>query len=454
MKTTGTALAAALPVLQKLESCGFETVFVGGCVRDSLWKRPLKDIDIATAARPEQVMDLFPQTIPTGLKHGTVTVIHNDSHYEVTTFRTESGYEDFRRPASVQFVDNLAADLQRRDFTINAMAMRSNGEIFDPVGGLDDIRKGVLRCVGDPDARFQEDALRMLRAIRFAAEYELRIAPATWRAIKRHQRLLVNIAMERIGSECDKMIGGSHPDRAIVWFAASGLMDDTKEPLPERIQAWGGRRESLGSLANITLLDEPDDRWAACCLAGDLPLPAVKGLFQALCFSARRASRLTAIIALHEAMVEAIKNLSFRSENEWLSLLQDWKLRVLEHGEYASRAWLRIIGELPGLLPSAAERHSIPPLDRTTGSSVEADYSDSLINRLKRELDSLPAFSLSGLAADGSAVLARVGKPAGPWLGRLLEKLLRATALGEVANEKEQLLNYAEQVNRDEVIND
>ena len=177
-------------------------------VRNTIMGKYLKDVDIATSATPEQVIATFPKTIPTGLQHGTVTVIHKSENYEITTYRTESAYEEYRRPSQVHFVTELVADLMRRDFTINAMAMRADGTVVDPFGGMQDIQQRVLRCVGDANSRFQEDALRMVRAVRFAAEFGMRIAPNTWKPLRKYGPLLAHIAMERIGAEADKMVGG------------------------------------------------------------------------------------------------------------------------------------------------------------------------------------------------------------------------------------------------------
>ncbi|WP_317972443.1 CCA tRNA nucleotidyltransferase, partial [Paenibacillus sp. CCS19] len=222
----------ALPVLETLRQNGYEAVFVGGCVRDVIVGRPLTDIDIATSALPETVMSIFERTVPTGLAHGTVTVLLNDRSYEVTTYRSEAAYDDHRRPSGVSFIPNLDGDLLRRDFTMNAMAIKSDGSLIDLYGGMDDIEEGVIRCVGEADERFREDALRMVRAIRFASTFGYRIALSAWRAIRRNRDLLQHVAMERISIELDKMVGGAGPHRAAAWLAASGLLPRTRDPLP------------------------------------------------------------------------------------------------------------------------------------------------------------------------------------------------------------------------------
>ena len=173
-------------VLTRLEQAGFPAYAVGGCVRDTLLGRTPEDWDVTTAARPEQTAALFAgHSIPTGLRHGTVTVRQDGLSVEVTTFRTDGPYSDHRRPDAVYFSDSLAEDLCRRDLTVNAMAMDVRGALTDLYGGQDDLRRGVLRCVGDPDRRFGEDALRIMRTLRFSSvlgfTVEERTAPAQHR---------------------------------------------------------------------------------------------------------------------------------------------------------------------------------------------------------------------------------------------------------------------------------
>lgn len=201
-------------LLSILELDGYEAYIVGGCVRDKLYghgKEP-NDWDICTSAKPQEVIDLMDcygiQTIETGLKHGTVTVRYNDNNYEVTTYRIDGEYSDNRRPDSVTFVGDVVSDLSRRDFTINAMAYSRTGRLIDPFDGYRDLTWTRIRCVGDPDERFNEDGLRILRALRFASTYGFKIEPGTASAIHRNSHLLKNISAERIQSELTKMLCG------------------------------------------------------------------------------------------------------------------------------------------------------------------------------------------------------------------------------------------------------
>ena len=185
-------------IIHTLQNAGYEAYAVGGCVRDSILGRVPDDWDITTSARPEQVKALFRRTVDTGIKHGTVTVLMDKEGYEVTTYRIDGMYEDGRHPKDVTFTASLTADLRRRDFTINAMAYNDEDGLVDIFGGIQDIKGRLLRCVGDPEARFGEDALRMMRAVRFSAQLDYDIEENTRKAIKTLARTLEKVSAERI----------------------------------------------------------------------------------------------------------------------------------------------------------------------------------------------------------------------------------------------------------------
>ena len=204
-----------LNILCALDSAGHRAVLAGGCVRDSLLGRRPSDWDIASSASPEEVLALFPRCVPTGIKHGTVTVMSGGGSVEVTAFRAEGGYSDHRRPDSVSFGCPLEADLARRDLTVNAMAMDAAGEITDPFGGRDDLRRRLLRCVGEPERRFDEDALRMLRTVRFSAQLGFEIEPRTLEAIRALAHLASGLSAERVRDELLKTLRSPAP--GLVW---------------------------------------------------------------------------------------------------------------------------------------------------------------------------------------------------------------------------------------------
>lgn len=228
----------AIPVLKELESHGYEAYFVGGCVRDSLLNKGISDIDIATSAFPEEVQSIFPKHFDVGLEHGTVVVLFHGESYEITTFRTESTYSDYRRPDQVSFVRDLVEDTKRRDFTINAMALDARGVLFDYHDGLQDLEDQKIRAVGQAHDRFQEDALRMMRAIRFASQLGFELESQTYKAIQVLSKNLAYISIERIRIEFEKTMLGRHFNRCLPLIKESHLLD--------HFPLYNGQRYCLG----------------------------------------------------------------------------------------------------------------------------------------------------------------------------------------------------------------
>lgn len=216
-------------IIETIRNAGFEAYVVGGCVRDSILGREPEDWDITTSAKPEQVKKLFPRTIDTGIKHGTVTVMLDKESFEVTTYRIDGKYEDSRHPKEVTFTPNLKEDLRRRDFTINAMAYNDESGLVDIYGGLEDIERQIIRCVGDARERFREDALRIMRAIRFSAQLGYSIEEETRAAIRELAPTLEAISAERIQVELVKLLVSPHPD----YLRDAYDMGVTKIILPE-----------------------------------------------------------------------------------------------------------------------------------------------------------------------------------------------------------------------------
>lgn len=200
-------------IIEIIEKAGYEAYAVGGCVRDSLLLRNPNDWDITTSAKPEKVKELFKKTIDTGIEHGTVTVMMHHVGYEVTTYRIDGEYEDARHPKNVTFTSNLIEDLKRRDFTINAMAYNDRSGIVDAFDGISDLEKGIIRAVGNPRERFDEDALRMMRAVRFSAQLGYSIEEDTKKAIQELSINLQKISAERIQVELVKLVSSDHPEK-------------------------------------------------------------------------------------------------------------------------------------------------------------------------------------------------------------------------------------------------
>lgn len=206
--------AYVVKVITVLRDAGFQAYAVGGCIRDTVIGKKPSDWDVSTSAKPEEMLELFEKTIPTGIHYGTVTVIIDKQSVEVTTFRLDGEYKDGRKPDSVVFVSDIIQDLSRRDFTMNAMAMGPDGEVIDPYGGRRDISLRIIRCVGDPDVRFSEDALRMLRALRFAAVLNFDIHADILKSIEKLAPLAEQLSPERVRDELEKVLMSRKPELA------------------------------------------------------------------------------------------------------------------------------------------------------------------------------------------------------------------------------------------------
>jgi tRNA nucleotidyltransferase (CCA-adding enzyme) len=216
-------------IIKVLNSNKYEAFIVGGCVRDSIMGRVPQDWDIASNAKPDEVKSLFDKTIDTGIKHGTVTVVLNGQNYEITTYRIDGKYSDNRHPKCVEFTNSIEGDLARRDFTINAIAYHPKKGFIDPFNGKSDILNRLIRSVGNPDDKFNEDALRMLRAVRFSARLNFSLDKNVFDSIKHNNRLIINISMERIRDELTKILVSENPMKFIL-LRETGLL---KYILPE-----------------------------------------------------------------------------------------------------------------------------------------------------------------------------------------------------------------------------
>ena len=229
--TKRTVPPAVLEVVKGLQDGGFRAFLVGGCVRDMLRAQPPKDFDVASSARPEDVQRLFKKVIPTGIEHGTVTVVLRGEHVEVTTFRSEADYVDGRRPSKVEFHEDIEVDLGRRDFTMNAIAWDPNtGELVDPFGGQKDLALRTVRCVRDAMERFTEDGLRPLRAVRFATVLDFTLEPLTEAAIPKTLQIFRKVAVERINQEFVKLLLAPSVTKGLTLLSSTGLLG---EFLPE-----------------------------------------------------------------------------------------------------------------------------------------------------------------------------------------------------------------------------
>ena len=249
-------------IIHRLQQEGYDAYAVGGCVRDTLLGRTPQDWDITTSAKPQVVKSLFSHTIDTGIEHGTVTVMLEHTGYEVTTYRIDGEYEDARHPKSVTFTGNLVEDLKRRDFTINAMAYNDKTGLVDAFDGVSDLEKGVIRCVGNPHDRFREDALRMLRAVRFAAQLGFSIEEETKQAVADLAENLKKVSAERIQTELVKLLVSDHPQemRTVYELGLTGIFLPEFDRMMETPQITKHHCYSVGEHTIHALMEVPADR--------------------------------------------------------------------------------------------------------------------------------------------------------------------------------------------------
>ncbi|OMF73143.1 CCA tRNA nucleotidyltransferase [Paenibacillus glucanolyticus] len=404
-------------VIRTLLQHGYEAYWVGGCVRDEYMGRRVSDMDITTSALPEVTCSVFPKVVPTGIKHGTVTVLMEGTAFEVTTYRVESGYEDHRHPTEVAFVRDVKEDLTRRDFTMNAMARGIDGSWVDPFGGREDIDKQVIRCVGDARLRFREDALRMVRCIRFASVFGFSIALHTWKGILSERDTLSWIAMERIRSEFEKIMTGPSPLRGLEMFLRSGLYSRMKAPFP-----YTGHDVPTMEAIHRTDPEHSSIRWSLLLLACGISAQEAERLLRSWTFSNKQREAIVKLLALHETYAQVNEE----KEKEKQSGRLTWIKLVLAHGAEAAHSWLQMQTAMVW-----------------TGA---ATVSPAVMEQLEGWLQELQIRNLKDLNITGSELLLALDKRGGAWLGELLGELLEKAAAGLINNDKKSLINEAKRV--------
>lgn len=453
MAPNGMAEAAGKVIAVLLES-GREAYFVGGCIRDELLGRPVHDMDLTTSALPDEVMARFTRCIPTGLAHGTVTVLQDGYSFEVTTYRTESGYADHRRPEHVFFVSDVKEDLRRRDFTINAICCGLDGVLVDPFGGAEDLSARRIRCVGAAEERFEEDALRMLRCVRFASVLDFTIAKNTWRGLLRQRDKLAHIAVARVRAETERIIEGPHPWRGLGLLARSGLLPRGKAPFP-----WTGSELAAAAaiLPGIGELQSARLRWALLLHALGQSAATADELLRAWTFPGATRSAVAAVLRVREAWDAALAASAPGEPGAEEALRRRWIAAVLACGTEAAAGWLTLLEVLPqaacaasggaggpaaapGSLQAAADE-----LPQPLGSAAPA-HPPVPAGRLRAWTAAMPLQSLAELAVTGGELSAALGKRPGPWLGERLRRLLHAVAAGDLLNDKQLLLQEAKRM--------
>lgn len=376
---------AAFSVIEQLEEAGFEAVVVGGAVRDALLNRQAHDVDVATNALPQEVKTVFNRTVDIGIQHGTVLVLEPTAPVEVTTYRTDGEYTDHRRPEEVHFVRSLKEDLQRRDFTMNAIAMRRDGTFVDYYNGQRDIEAGVIRAVGEAKVRFAEDALRMLRAVRFSAQLGFTIEAKTLQAIQEKASDIAWVAKERIKAELDKLWVGKDVYNGIKKLEESGLVSYLQGEF--QVEQWQGFsvQNATCGWAYFTLIQ--GDQWQEVL----------------------RAYRLS---NKEMAFVKAVLGAFHALQKGWTSMdYFTYSLEELEAAQY--------FAQLKELM----------------------NHSQQSIREVQA---SLPIRHRQELVVNGMDLLQWSGQKRGPWLKEALQLILTAVVNGELTNEQNHIKDWFE----------
>ncbi|WP_264738388.1 CCA tRNA nucleotidyltransferase [Cytobacillus firmus] len=388
------AFLKAVPVLEDIEAAGYEAYFVGGSVRDHILGKEIADVDIATSAAPEEVKTIFSRTLDVGIEHGTVVVLYNGIPYEITTFRTEAEYLDFRRPSEVQFIRSLEEDLKRRDFTMNAIAMDKEGRLIDPFNGRGAIEEKRICTVGQPAERFTEDALRMMRAVRFFSQLAFEIEKKTYDALASLAHLLENIAVERKLAEFEKLLAGTSRMKALKVIGETGL----SKYLPNMS---GFQKELMQAedynAAELTV----DEMWAF----------------------------LACIFDLGESQAEAF--------------LKSWKLPIKKIKKIlAINRWIRHRAKNKWDAYSLYQAGAVSLNAERVRNVIMHEDSSRGTDTLMSQYNSLPIKERSDLQLTGDNLMDWFGKPPGPWIKAELEKTEKAVLRGELNNSNESIREW------------
>lgn len=387
-------------VIQVLEEHGHQAYFVGGFVRDVLLGRPIQDIDICTSAVPDEVITLFEHVIPTGIQHGTVTVMVEGVPIEVTTFRTEEGYLDHRRPSSVSFVTSLKEDLKRRDFSINAMAMDKDRNIYDYFLGREALENKVITTVGQAFERFSEDALRIMRAIRFSAQLGFTITEDVIHSMIHFKESLELVAIERTAAEWMKIMDSPYPNQAIHYLLQTKIY---QEVYPFRCIA---RQLELVQEISLSGL-EPIERWGLLLTAEEQDMEGAYSFLASLPLTKKMKNQVLLLLEnlLRYPTITLLQDLS-AFELYDLGVENTFHLIRINH--------LKSNGTLPNLSKQVVQEW----------------------------LMKLPLKKETGLALKGHEMALYLQKEPGKWIGEAIESLIRAVLEGKVSNNQEELLQY------------
>lgn len=398
-------------VIAKLENAGYEAYFVGGCVRDYLLQRPINDIDICTSALPQQTIALFERVILTGVKHGTVTVLIDKIPFEVTTYRTEGTYCDHRRPDQVYFVQSLKDDLERRDFTINALAMDKHFRIVDYFNGQQDLKKNVIRTVGCATERFREDALRMLRAIRFSATLNFKIYTETMLSIQSNASLINHVAIERIATEFVKLMEAPHVEKGLSYLKEGAVVEQVHPFQTHKNVFTRTNIDHIGSLNH-------EERWV--WLFHSCSEQCMKELVEQLKLSNAFKKRLTTLLG------------AFRTVIQYESVEEVPEYALFKMGYDNVKQSFRL--------------HAFANTRRTKPSSKDLLVALTAAEQsAQRRFNELPIHSEKQLAVTGAHILQTCKRHPGPWIQQLLDQLLYQVVTRQVQNDRKELLRIVKE---------
>ncbi|MDD6195693.1 MAG: CCA tRNA nucleotidyltransferase [[Clostridium] aminophilum] len=424
-------------ILEKMREAGYEAYAVGGCVRDALLGKEPNDWDITTSAKPEETKTIFPKTIDTGIQHGTVTVMKNHVGYEITTYRIDGTYADGRHPDSVEFTSDLKEDLRRRDFTINAMAYSEETGVVDEFGGMEDLDRHVIRCVGNAMERFTEDALRILRAVRFSAQLGFEIEEETYKALSVIAPNLRHVSAERIQVELTKTLLSAHPERVML-VEKTGMTPFISKTF-RRVFEEESNFTGTGHGGNTAVSGKSVVRSLYARLERAAALPQEKAVRWAALLAEledKTAVQILREMKLDNDTIRSVKTLvgHFTDRFDWdtdsVSQAEHKNMAESKEREYLARKFMSEIS------PELLDRlflliHTLDP-DR----EKMVDDAAALVDKIRKRGDCV---SLKTMAVTGQDLIRNGIKP-GPELGRILAEMFEKVLRDPAENEKEKLL--------------
>ncbi|UMT81879.1 CCA tRNA nucleotidyltransferase [Staphylococcus roterodami] len=387
----------AKPILEHIQENGFEAYYVGGSVRDYVMGRDIHDIDITTSATPDEIESIFSQTIPVGKEHGTINVVYNHENYEVTTFRAEDDYLDHRRPSGVTFVRDLYEDLQRRDFTMNAIAMDTEYKLYDYFGGQQDIDNRIIRTVGLPEERFQEDALRMIRCLRFQSQLSFEIADDTFEAMRIQMADIKFLSIERIVIELTKLIRGINVAQSFKHLKTLNAFNYI--PYFDHLEM------------NKININEPID------LELFIAIVSVKFDKNMSVKPLKLSNRQLREIQQYKQIIMTLPNIVMKEQLKMF--VYDYDIKLIENVLSASEILME--NDIQGYQPLIVNHQTI--------------------NEINHQL---PMNSRKEMSVNGGVIMSHLNKKSGPWLKDVLRQIEIAIVADKVSNQETEILKWVD----------